>query len=304
MYPRYVCLPEYKCSCHPREKAVSRTTMLKHRKAANNLRLQQGLQTELPWGPREQESMIVRAQYQSYVEQSLSDPIILRSLVAEERTDEEEELERAHNTVQHLFNEAEAQDEAQPAMANFYHMNTEALVIDAARQQGTHVEASVAGALEEVPESVEEIAQLSSNPRHSETDHLLNNESNVMQIDGMESMHEHLSVTARESACSFIDLIENHSIDSGSEVSLGSPNTGAGYFGQSQMDTGLSNTCFTTWILENKSWIEPYFRHNVTQVVMDAILKNINLPYKCWKTVVSRPHVFLQPYDCIMLYMS
>ncbi|KAI0559610.1 hypothetical protein FGB62_141g016 [Gracilaria domingensis] len=173
-------------------------------------------------------------------------------------------------------------------MANLYHMNADASVIDAARHQDTHVEASVAGALEEVPGSAEEIARLCSNLRHSETGHPLDSESNVIQIDGMESMHEGLSVTSQESAYSFIDLIENYSIASGNEVSLCFPKNGASHFGQWKMGTGLSNTCFTTCIPDKKSWIELYFRHNVTQVVMDSILRNINAIYMCWKTVVLR----------------
>ncbi|PXF43000.1 hypothetical protein BWQ96_07248 [Gracilariopsis chorda] len=45
--------------------------MPKHRKSANTSRRRQGIQADLPWGPTENRSLTVRAQYESYVQQSL-----------------------------------------------------------------------------------------------------------------------------------------------------------------------------------------------------------------------------------------
>ncbi|PXF45560.1 hypothetical protein BWQ96_04698 [Gracilariopsis chorda] len=46
-------------------------------------------------------------------------------------------------------------------------------------------------------------------------------------------------------------------------------------------------TPFLSWISENRVCVDLCFQHNVTQVIMDEILRNINYPYSCWKTVVS-----------------
>ncbi|PXF40027.1 hypothetical protein BWQ96_10261 [Gracilariopsis chorda] len=42
-----------------------------------------------------------------------------------------------------------------------------------------------------------------------------------------------------------------------------------------------------SWICENRVCLDLCFQHHVTQVIMDETLRNINSPYKFWKTVVS-----------------
>lgn len=50
MSKKYVCLPDYFCRCRPRGKAVSRATILNHRRIANS-KLYPG-ENILPWGPQ------------------------------------------------------------------------------------------------------------------------------------------------------------------------------------------------------------------------------------------------------------
>ncbi|KAI0557720.1 hypothetical protein FGB62_270g07 [Gracilaria domingensis] len=71
MYPKYVCPPEYSCSCYQRGKSVSRSTMLRHKKIANNFLRARGLRADLPKGPVAKESMVVSAHFQSMVDQSM-----------------------------------------------------------------------------------------------------------------------------------------------------------------------------------------------------------------------------------------
>ncbi|KAI0566283.1 hypothetical protein FGB62_10g28 [Gracilaria domingensis] len=80
--------------------------------------LQQGLQEPLPWGPREENSVFVRAHYQSYIEQSLSNHD-LNYHDADEIMNRGEQNEGVTTAAHDCVNPADVSNEMQQVEINF-----------------------------------------------------------------------------------------------------------------------------------------------------------------------------------------
>lgn len=85
MVTKYVCLPEYECCCYPRGKAVSRSTMLRHRRKANSHLIDDGKPGNLPWGLPERNSGSIRAHYEALLELSRGQSLARESESEEHR---------------------------------------------------------------------------------------------------------------------------------------------------------------------------------------------------------------------------
>ena len=70
---RYICLPCYQCRCYPPGKAVSQKTMLNHRRMARNKQIANGLDGNLPRGPRAENAESVLQEYAAIVQHALMD---------------------------------------------------------------------------------------------------------------------------------------------------------------------------------------------------------------------------------------
>ncbi|KAI0557097.1 hypothetical protein FGB62_342g03 [Gracilaria domingensis] len=158
MNPKYFCLPQYNCPCYPRGKAVSRMTVLKQRRDANKIRLQQGLQEPLPCGPREGNSVFVRAQYPSYIEQSLSNHDV-NYHDADEIMNRGEQNEGVTTAAHHCVNPADVSNEMQHVEINF--MNAEPAFLQTERQYGALLNLSSRNDAEHISDVPEPYNQIS-----------------------------------------------------------------------------------------------------------------------------------------------
>ena len=50
---------------------------------------------------------------------------------------------------------------------------------------------------------------------------------------------------------------------------------------------GSTNTSVLEWVKHNQNWVDLFNTHRINIKVMDAILKNLKAPVRCWKTVIA-----------------
>ncbi|PXF41845.1 hypothetical protein BWQ96_08424 [Gracilariopsis chorda] len=63
---------------------------------------------------------------------------------------------------------------------------------------------------------------------------------------------------------------------------------GEHYMNQNHLQNSVVESEFSSLAWKNRPWIDLFFKHGITQAVMDDILQLIQAPYKCWKTVMGR----------------
>ncbi|PXF42610.1 hypothetical protein BWQ96_07660 [Gracilariopsis chorda] len=112
-------------------------------------------------------------------------------------------------------------------------------------------------------------------------------------VEDSKKLHIDPMIPVQEtSAFSLFDLFDDETHISEYCGSQGDPFSVSGALNITEEDFAetmfAEPTIFSLWMQQNRIWIDLYFKHNVTQVVMDDILNNIKSPYRCWKTIVSR----------------
>ena len=248
---KYVCLPEYECICRPRGKAVSESTMLNHRRAANKKRTLIGMQL-LPRGPVYSKALEVLRHYDKlYIsleheegsqpgygggEQSMSYPEGLEGgnhfdgPVA--FVDEDENAHRSGHDGTHTNNRSNHNgvSTCDSDGSCFNYMSDMDFEISGSGLEGD-------GRMGEAPNS------------------------------------DSRDINENEIGAEAVNPSGEHSLTDDFDSELD--------------EASIEGTSFHEWAEKNKKWIDLYLRHGLEHAVMDDILETACLGYKSWKTAIS-----------------
>ena len=247
--PRYVCPPWYGCRCHG--KPVSRTTMLAHRKKANAKRASIG-RGKFRWGDSAITEVIF--EHRDALEDHISDDedddlaLVLVDGVAMEKTS----MPLSSSAIQRGLSGAAAPHDVSLQI-----------------QGSQDLSLGFSGSLDLGQESV----PLSSGDNHESEPDLSSETVSSLQRTDQDATEDEFSEHGDEDVGPFSDeisaLIEE--LETDLPIARG----------------GSTNTSVLEWVKHNQDWVDLFNTHGIKIAVMDAILKNLKAPVKCWKTVIA-----------------